>query len=207
MYAYCGNNPVMNIDPTGEFSWGKLVAIISVAAIITTAVIATVVTCGAASVAGTMAITSAITIAAKTTEVAVLQAKKSKQDGDSFVDTVDDIVNSIYDNADKELGSVLLTKTAGYAGGFYSQSVPFQESLDVMRAEGFSVKGFITSAGGEIIDRFSVNGLKYYMASPASKSSIVISYAFAAYNVGNTFYSWVVHDPVKRAAQRGYSLR
>ena len=206
MYAYCGNNPVMNIDPTGEFSWGKLVAIISVAAIITTAVIATVVTCGAASVAGTMAITSAITIAAKTTEVAVLQAKKSKQDGDSFVDTVDDI-NSIYDNADKELGSVLLTKTAGYAGGFYSQSIPFQESLDVMRAEGFSVKGFVTSAGGEIIDRFSINGLKYYMASPASKSSIVISYAFAAYNVGNTFYSWVVHDPVKRAAQRGYSLR
>ena len=118
-----------------------------------------------------------------------------------------DIVNSIYDNADKELGSVLLTKTAGYAGGFYSQSIPFQESLDVMRAEGFSFKGFVTSAGGEIIDRFSINGLKYYMSSPASKSSMAVSYAFAAYSVGNTVYSWFVKDPVKRAMQQGYSLR
>ena len=207
MYAYCGNNPIMYVDPTGEFSWGKLVAIISVAAVITTAVVATIATCGIASVAGTIAVTSAITVAAKTTEVAVLQGKKSKQDGDSFVDTVDDIVNSIYDNADKELGSILLTKTAGYAGGFYSQSIPFQESLDVMRAEGFSFKGFVTSAGGEIIDRFSINGLKYYMSSPASKSSMAVSYAFAAYSVGNTVYSWFVKDPVKRAMQQGYSLR
>ena len=89
MYAYCGNNPIMYVDPTGEFSWGKLVAIISVAAVITTAVVATIATCGIASVAGTIAVTSAITVAAKTTEVAVLQGKKSKQDGDSFVDTVD----------------------------------------------------------------------------------------------------------------------
>lgn len=60
---------------------------------------------------------------------------------------IDDIVNSIYDNADKELGSVLLTKTEGYAGGFYSQSIPLQESLDVMCAEGFSYKGFLISVG------------------------------------------------------------
>lgn len=60
---------------------------------------------------------------------------------------IDDIVNSIYDNADKELGSILLTKTEGYAGGFYSQSIPLQESLDVMCAEGFSYKGFLISVG------------------------------------------------------------
>ena len=127
--------------------------------------------------------------------------------GDSFVDIADDIVNSIYNNADKELGSVLLAKTAGYAGGFYSQSIPFQESLDVMRAEGFSIKGFATSAGGEIIDRFSIKGLNYNMYSTASKSSVVMSYASAAYSVGNTVYSWFVKDPVKRAMHQGYSLR
>ena len=197
----------MYVDPTGEFSWGKLGIIIGVAATITTVAIATVTTFGVASVAGTIAITSAITIAAKTTEVAVLQGKKSKQDGDSFVDTVDDIVNSIWNNSAEIVGVLPVTKTLGYAAGFYSQSIPFQESLDVMRAEGFSFKGFMTSAGGEIIDRFSTNGVKYYMSSPASKSSMVMSYASAAYNVGNTAYSWFVKDPVKRAMQRGYSLR
>ncbi|UKI13529.1 MAG: RHS repeat-associated core domain-containing protein [Oscillospiraceae bacterium] len=65
LFAYCDNNPVMNIDPSGTFSWKKLSAIVAVTAIIVVSVVATVATFGAASVAGTIAITSAITIAAK----------------------------------------------------------------------------------------------------------------------------------------------
>ena len=90
LFAYCDNNPVMNIDPSGTFSWKKLSAIVAVTAIIVVSVVATVATFGAASVAGTIAITSAITIAAKATEVAVLQGKKSTQDGDDASNVIDD---------------------------------------------------------------------------------------------------------------------
>ena len=49
MFAYCGNNPVMGYDPTGEFSWGKLFSGASLLAIGITACAAavTVVTAGA----------------------------------------------------------------------------------------------------------------------------------------------------------------
>ena len=49
MFAYCGNNPVMGYDPTGEFNWGKLFNGASLLAIGITACAAalTVVTAGA----------------------------------------------------------------------------------------------------------------------------------------------------------------
>ena len=83
MFSYCNNNPILGYDPEGLVNWWKLGAIILCAAAIVAAVVVTVATCGAASVAGTIAITSAITIGAKVTEVGVLQYKKSKADGDT----------------------------------------------------------------------------------------------------------------------------
>ena len=51
MFAYCGNNPVMGYDPTGEWDWGTF---FSGASLITTGVTAiaaaaTIITCGAAA--------------------------------------------------------------------------------------------------------------------------------------------------------------
>lgn len=104
MFAYCLNNPVINVDASGMFSWGKLAAICTVAVAVVVGVAASVATCGAASVATTMAISTAVTVAAKTAEVATLQAKKSKNDGDSTTEMLDDVVNAVFDNGAKIIG-------------------------------------------------------------------------------------------------------
>ena len=77
LFAYCFNNPVNMDDPTGQWpKWiGKAIAVVAVAAVVVAAVAVTVSTFGAGSVA---AISAAVTIAARATEVAVLQVKKSK---------------------------------------------------------------------------------------------------------------------------------
>ena len=51
MFAYCGNNPVMGYDPTGEWNWSKLFSGANLLAIgaVAVATAATVLTCGAAS--------------------------------------------------------------------------------------------------------------------------------------------------------------
>ncbi|MBQ2141954.1 MAG: hypothetical protein II204_02240, partial [Alistipes sp.] len=80
-FAYCQNNPVNMSDPAGHWpeKWvGKLIAITLVAAAVVVAVAITVSTYGAGSVAGVAVISSALTLAARATEVAVLQVKKSK---------------------------------------------------------------------------------------------------------------------------------
>ena len=68
LYAYCGNNPVMNVDPNGTWSWSKFwktVAVVVVAVVVVAAVMAvTVVTGGAAAPvlasAGIGAVTSGV---------------------------------------------------------------------------------------------------------------------------------------------------
>ena len=204
LFAYCDNNPVMNIDPSGTFSWKKLSAIVAVTAIIVVSVVATVATFGAASVAGTIAITSAITIAAKATEVAVLQGKKSTQDGDDASNVIDDMVNSVFDNGAKIIGITPATKAIGFGSGFYSQSAPFQDSLELMKLDG-SLKGLPGSAAGEFINRF--RNAREFLSMPTSKMGYFISYGFAAIAVGDTIYSCFASDPAKRAAKRGYSVK
>ncbi len=205
LFSYCANNPVMGYDPTGTFNWGKLAAIVCVAAVITASVVLTVATFGAGSVAGTIAISSAITIAAKTTEVAALQIKKSKQDGDSAQDIVGDVIDSIFDNGASEIGLLPITKTAGYLSGFFNQSMPFQDTLELMKLDGFNARNFMSSAGGEMLYRLK-NPMEFLSMSASTYSSI-LSYGFAAYNVGNAIYSCFTNDPVKRAKQRNYTLR
>lgn len=204
LFAYCANNPIMYVDPTGTFSWGKLAAIAAVTAVIAVSVVATVATFGAASVAGTIAITSAITIAAKATEVAVLQGKKSTQDGDSTVEVIDDMVNTVFDYGGDIIGLTPITKAAGFGSGFYSQSAPFQDSLELMKLDG-SLRGLPSSAAGEFVNRFK--NAKEFLSMTTSKSSFVISYGFAAIAVGNTIYSCFTSDPVARAESLGYALK
>ena len=204
LFAYCANNPIMYVDPTGTFSWGKLVAVTAVTAVIAVSVVATVATFGAGSVAGTIAITAAITIAAKATEVAVLQGKKSTQDGDSTVEVIDDMVNTVFDYGGDIIGLTPLIKAAGFGLGFYSQSAPFRDSLKLMKFDG-SLKGLPSSAAGEFVNRFA--NAKEFLSMPTSKFSFVISYGFAAIAVGNTIYSCFTSDPVARAESLGYALK
>ncbi len=49
MYAYCGNDPINRLDPTGEAWWNWAAAIVTVAAVAVAAVAVTVATCGAAA--------------------------------------------------------------------------------------------------------------------------------------------------------------
>ena len=51
LYAYCGNNPVMNIDPEGTWSWKKFWKILGAVVIVGAITVAVVFTAGAAAVA------------------------------------------------------------------------------------------------------------------------------------------------------------
>ena len=64
LFAYCGNNPVMGYDPTGEWSWGKFFSganllAVGIGAI---AIATTILTCGAAAPA--MVAVAAVTVTA-----------------------------------------------------------------------------------------------------------------------------------------------
>lgn len=66
MFAYCGNNPVMGYDPTGEWNWGGVVAGLGIIA----ATAVTVATFGAGSGLGVLIAAAAITTGATMTYAA-----------------------------------------------------------------------------------------------------------------------------------------
>ena len=74
-----------------------------------------------------------------------------------------------------------------------------------MKLDGFNARNFMSSAGGEMLYRLK-NPMEFLSMSASTYSSI-LSYGFAAYNVGNAIYSCFTNDPVKRAKQRNYTLR
>ena len=92
MFAYCQNNPVNLEDPTGN--WPKWSTILK---------------------AVTIVISSAVTIGAKVVEVAALQGKKSVKKKEQIAS---DVVNSVFDNGGKIIGTTPVTKTVGYATGY-----------------------------------------------------------------------------------------
>ncbi len=204
LFTYCEGNPVNGVDPNGNFDWGKLGAILLRSVAVVAGVALTVTTFGLGSVASTIAITSAITLAAKTTEVAILQTKKSISDGDNFSNAVSDLVDSVFLNSIKIIGMTPLTKTAGFASGFYDQSFTFANSLELIKADGFNVKNLAGSAAYAVKERFSNVG--EYLNMPSGVSGYILSYGFSAIEIGHAICSAVTNDYEKRAIQRGYKL-
>jgi len=70
MFAYCGNNPVMGYDPSGEFNWRGVVAGLAIAAVGVLVVAAAVAT-GGTSLAATGAVITVAKAATATVGVAV----------------------------------------------------------------------------------------------------------------------------------------
>lgn len=165
-------------------------------------------------VAGTVAISTAVTFAAKSTEVGILQVKKSRQDGDSTGEVINDVVNSIFNNGGEIIGFAPLTKAAGYASGALTESFAntVKTTFDMTRLDaGFlpsvnqAVKAGLYESGGGFAYRFG-KGFKTSMSMPTSKFGYAISYGFAAYEAGNTVYSAFSNNPIQRAKDRGYRL-
>ena len=65
MFAYCGNNPVMGYDPTGEWDWSKFASgltMVAAAAVCVLSVAASVASCG--TLTPVMAVVAAVTVTA-----------------------------------------------------------------------------------------------------------------------------------------------
>lgn len=205
LFAYCFNSPVNMDDPTGQWpKWiGKAIAVVAVAAVVVAAVAVTVSTFGAGSVA---AISAAVTIAARATEVAVLQVKKSK--------------NASQNTGGKTSGNT--SKNSGNSpggGGSSTQKSNGQVAVDVTESlfhNGLQIIGItpFTKAGSigfnhilnqQVSEIFGeTTTLRSTLSATGGK---VVPYAFAAYAWCKTTISIFSDDPVQRAEQRGYTLK
>ena len=181
LFAYCVNNPVNLHDENGEWpSWAKkLVAVVAVAAAVVTATVVTVATFGAGSVSGVAMISATATLAARTTEVVALQVKKGKQEGKSTSQIVKDSFESVYDNGKRIVGFTPATKGASITFNHL-----LSKSVSKIFDETVTIRQTLKSTGGK-----------------------VIPYAFAALAWVRTGGSIFSDDPVKRASQRGYTLK
>ena len=208
LFAYCFNSPVNMDDPTGQWpKWiGKAIAVVAVAAVVVAAVAVTVSTFGAGSVAGVAAISAAVTIAARATEVAVLQVKKSK--------------NASQNTGGKTSGNT--SKNSGNSpggGGSSTQKSNGQVAVDVTESlfdNGLQIIGItpFTKAGSigfnhilnqQVSEIFGeTTTLRSTLSATGGK---VVPYAFAAYAWCKTTISIFSDDPVQRAEQRGYTLK
>lgn len=181
LYAYCWNNPVNMFDRDGEWpEWvKKAVAVVAVAAVVVAATVVTVATFGAGSIAGVAAITATATFAARATEVAVLQARKSRAEGLDTKKIATNVAEAIYDN-----GAPIIGKTPGTK----MISIGVHHGLNVQIEEIFggkaSFSGTLKSSGGK-----------------------VVPYGFVAYNWAHVLYSLFCRNPMARAKKRRYSLR
>ncbi len=181
LYAYCFNNPVVFTDETGEWpDWAtKLVAVVAVAAVVVAATAVTVSTFGASSVAGVAAISGAITIAAKATEVASLQIDKSRKENKASSEVAIDVIESTFDNGIKIL-SPCLTKTVTTNISFAKYELLYNPVLN-----------------SDYIG---------FMKKKVSASGKKIPYLFAMWAWYQTLVSIAHEDPEKRAKERGYTL-
>ncbi len=181
LYVYCWNNPVNMTDETGNWpTWvKKTIAVVAVAAVVVAATAITVGTFRAGSVAGVAMITATATLAARTTEVAVLQAKKGKMEGKSGSEIAKDTMESIYDNGGKIVGYTPYTKSVGIGANH------------LLRANVESIFG----------------GKQTLSATLGATGGKVVPYAFVAFAWGRTAVSAFSKDPVARAEERGYMLK
>ncbi|MCI5745153.1 MAG: hypothetical protein MR270_02585, partial [Erysipelotrichaceae bacterium] len=151
-----------------------------------------------------IAITAAITLAAKTAEVVTLQVKKSMADGDDASGIFTDVVDAIAGNSLKIIWLTPLAKTAGFASGIYSQSYSFAQIWQLMRLDGFNIGNALGGSIYALKDRFANIG--QYMSMNTTKFGYAIAYGFAALAVGRLVYSIFEDDYLGRANQRGYKL-
>ena len=181
LFAYCSNNPVMRTDENGEL-WGwikKAAAVVAVTAAVVTATVVTCVTCGAGSVAGVAMISATVTMAARATEVGILQGRKSANERKSNGKIATDVVEAIFDNGSKIIGLTPVTKSAGIALN-HGLSAAVEKSFGGTQTLSATLK----STGGK-----------------------VMPYAFAAVAWVRTAVSAFSKDPVERAKSRRYQLK
>ncbi len=164
------------------------------------AVAATIVTCGATSVAGTIVITSAITFAAKTAEVASLQIKKSINDGDSSQEIFSDTIDAIFGNTKYIIGSTPVTKAVGFATGFYTQSNIFANLRTLMKIDGFSYSNLFKGSFVALKDH--IKNFKTNMKMPTGKLGYIMAYGFAAITTVRAVVSLCSNDPEERAKKK-----
>ena len=208
LFAYCFNNPVNMDDPTGQWpKWiGKAIAVVAVVAVVVVAVAVTVSTFGAGSVAGVAAISAAVTIAARATEVAVLQVKKSKNTSQNTGGKTSGNTNTNSGNSPGGGGSNT-QKSNGQVAVDVTESL-FDNGLQIIGITPFTKAG---SIGFNHILNQQVSGI--FDETIALRSTLsatggkVVPYAFAAYAWCKTTISIFSDDPVQRAEQRGYTLK
>lgn len=157
----------------------KAVAVAITATVIVAATVATVSTFGAGSVAGVAMISATVTLAAKTTEVVALQAKKGIEEGDSVLQIVKDSFESVYDNGSKIIGSTPYTKLGGIA-----------------------LNHCLNSTIEKMFD-----GKQTLEATLKSSSGKGVAYGFATLAWAQTTISIFSENPIKRAESRGYVLQ
>ena len=124
-------------------------------------------------------ITTTLTFAARTAEVAALQVKKGKKEGKSGSQIAIDVIESIYDNSSEIVSSTPLAKSAG---------IVIHHGLNM------SVE--------KIFD--GTQTLRSTLKSSTGKSA---SYAVTAIAWTSTIISIFSDDPVSRANERGYVLK
>lgn len=134
------------------------------------------ISCGLGSFAGTAAITGTITITAKATEVTVLQAKKSMNDGDNGWQIANDCIDAVFSN-----GGKICSPVVSKAGTLYGRYL----ITDIVKHKVVPLE-FGTFAKGS-----------------AHKS---LSYGVAALSVYHTVRSCASSDPISRANERGYKI-
>ena len=171
----------MRTDENGEL-WGwikKAAAVVAVTAAVVTATVVTCVTCGAGSVAGVAMISATVTMAARATEVGILQGRKSANERKSNGKIATDVVEAIFDNGSKIIGLTPVTKSAGIALN-HGLSAAVEKSFGGTQTLSATLK----STGGK-----------------------VMPYAFAAVAWVRAAVSAFSKDPVERAKSRRYQLK
>ena len=160
LYVYCWNNPVNLVDKTGNWPiWvNKTIAVVAVAAVVM--------------------ISATATLAARTTEVAVLQVKKGKLEGKNNTEIAKDTMESICYNGDKIIRYTPATKTVGIGIKHYLYA---------------NVESIF---GGH-------QALSTTLKMPSGK---IVPYVFVAMAWGHTAISAFNEDPLARAEERGYVL-
>jgi hypothetical protein len=154
-------------------------------------------------------ITGALTIAAKATEVAILQAKKSTSTRSS---------NSGKSSSGNSSGGGNGSSGGGSSGG--GKKSGGQVAADVIDAvfnNGITIltpsatKALTTGAAFAKDDLFNNpvlnSNFNKFITGPAKPLGMVTAYGFAAYAWGQTTISIFSDDPAQRAMDRGYRLK